>query len=239
MKFLVLQHIACEHPGIFRHMLARDGISLHTVELDEGYEIPELEGYDALWVMGGPMDVWQEEENPWLVAEKRAIKHAVVDLKMPFLGLCLGHQLLAEALGGIVGPSQQPEIGILDVSLTEKGLGSPFFSGLEKTQKCLQWHSAEIIEQPDGIAVLATSPACAIQAMSYENHAFSMQYHIELEHDTVTNWGDIPAYKQALQKSLGADALSSLDQNAQQNMADFNRVAALLYKNFLLASQLG
>ena len=100
MKFLVFQHIACEHPGIFRHMLDQANIGWDAIELDEGQDIPPLEGYDALWVMGGPMDVWDEGSCPWLVPEKAAIRRWVTEIKKPYLGVCLGHQLLADALGG-------------------------------------------------------------------------------------------------------------------------------------------
>ena len=103
-RILVFQHIDVEHPGIFRRFLAEEGVPWTAVELDRGEPIPDMTDFDALWVMGGPMDVWQEAENPWLRAEKAAIREAVLGRRMPFLGICLGHQLLADALGGEVGP---------------------------------------------------------------------------------------------------------------------------------------
>ena len=144
MKLLVLQHADVEHPGIFRQFLREDGHSWDTVELDAGEELPSLDGYDALWVLGGPMDVWQEDTHPWLKAEKAFIREAVEERGLPFLGLCLGHQLLAEALGGDVGPSGTPEIGVMDVQLTEEGASGVWMDGLPERFACLQWHSAEI-----------------------------------------------------------------------------------------------
>ncbi|MEL6315500.1 MAG: type 1 glutamine amidotransferase, partial [Pseudomonadota bacterium] len=137
MHILVLQHARLEHPGVFRDFLTRDGHSWDAVELDEGESLPSLDGYDALWVMGGPMDVWQEDQHPWLRDEKAIIREAVVDREMPFLGLCLGHQLLAEALGGTVGLSKVPEIGVLKVNLMDH---TDVFDGLPETIECLQWH---------------------------------------------------------------------------------------------------
>jgi len=100
MRILVFQHIECEHPGMFRNYFAELGVEWDVVELDQGQPIPNLNPYDALWVMGGPMDVWDVEEHPWLIQEKEAIRLWVKELKRPYLGLCLGHQLLADALGG-------------------------------------------------------------------------------------------------------------------------------------------
>ena len=79
MRLLVFQHIACEHPGIFRTLLNNAGIEWSAVELDEGEAIPALEDFDALWVMGGPMDVWDEDTCPWQKTEKAAISHWVTD----------------------------------------------------------------------------------------------------------------------------------------------------------------
>jgi GMP synthase-like glutamine amidotransferase len=233
MKILVFQHIAAEHPGIFRDFLAADGVQWDTVELDEGAVIPPFDGYDAVWVMGGPMDVWQEDEHPWLVAEKAAIREAVIDRRMPFLGVCLGHQLLADALGGRVAPMVNPEVGILDIELTASGAADPFLAGLPATGKCLQWHSAEVVEPPPGAEVLARSPGCHVQALRVGRAAYSLQYHVELTATTVSEWGKIPAYEQALARTLGSGALQRLQLDAARHMNDFNRDARQLYGNFV------
>jgi len=174
MKILVLQHATCEHPGIFRDFLKEDGHEWHAVELDQGETAPPLDGFDALWVMGGPMDVWQEDAHPWLRDEKRLIQDAVQERGMPFLGLCLGHQLLAEALGGAAGPSKTPEIG-----------------------------------------------------------AFSAQFHIEIEADTVDTWAEIPEYHGALVKALGEKGAAKLKADCDARMADFAKYSERLYINWL------
>lgn len=232
MRLLVFQHIDCEHPGAFRAMLARDGIAWTAVELDRGEPIPELAAYDALWVMGGPMDVWDVEEHPWLVPEKAAIRRWVRDLGKPFLGFCLGHQLLADALGGTCGPQKPPEIGICDVELTDEARADPLFAGLPKRQKCLQWHSVRVAQPPEGAVVLARSPLCSVQAMRVGPLAWSMQYHVEVEPDTVANWGVVPAYRQALDQALGPEGLPQMMHGADRNMAGFVASAERLYANF-------
>ena len=233
MKILVFQHIAVEHPGIFRDFMVEDDIDWDAIELDEGETIPDLKGYDALIVMGGPMDVWEEDEHPWLVVEKQAIRQTIIKLKLPFLGFCLGHQLMADALGGKVSKMSEPEVGILDVELTSDGQAATLFSGLQKSIKSLQWHGAEVAEPPQGSLILAQSPACAIQALQYGESAFSMQCHIELIDSTVSDWGKVPEYEQSLEKTLGPGSLQKLDSEAQKYMTDFNNSARLIYNNFI------
>lgn len=232
MRLLVFQHIDCEHPGKLRDFLAEDGVDWRAVELDEGDAIPDLEDFDALWVMGGPMDVWDVEEHPWLVAEKAAIRRWVRELGKPFLGICLGHQLLADALGGTCGP-QPPEIGILDVRLTEAGQADPVFDGMPAVQKVLQWHSVRVAQAPEDAVILAESPACAVQAMRVGDNAWSMQYHVEVEPDTVDNWAAIPAYRSALDDTLGTGGLERMRAEAGRNMDGFVSNAERLYRNFM------
>ena len=93
------------------------------------------------------------------------------------------------------------------MALTPDGLNDPIFNGMPTVQRALQWHSVQVLEPPDGAVVLAASDVCPIQAMRVGRHAWSMQYHVEVEPDTVTNWGDVPAYRTALESTLGPTAL--------------------------------
>ena len=233
MKFLVLQHIEIEHPGIFRDFMRADGISWDAVELDEGEGIPPLEGYDALISMGGPMDVFEEDAHPWLADEKAAIREAVAERGMPFLGVCLGHQLLADALGGRVETMAEPEVGVLTVDLTAAGRADPLLAGLDASVTCLQWHGCAVTAPPSGAVVLASSERCAVQAFRVGHSAYGLQYHVELTPATVAEWSAVPAYRASLERTLGAGGLAPFDAEAQRRMPGFNRDARILYDNFV------
>ena len=233
MRFLVFQHVDVEHPGIFRDFWREAGIAWDAVELDEGDVIPSLDPYDVLVVMGGPMDVWQEDEHPWLVTEKRAIRHWVADLGRPFLGICLGHQLLAEALGGKVGLSASPEVGLAPIDFTAQGKADPLFGGFGTGMDSFQWHSAEIQNLPPGSTVLARNDACAVQAFRVGRLAYGLQYHVELTAATVPEWQAIPAYAASLEQALGAEGAARLATDTSARLPAFNAAARRLNDNFL------
>jgi GMP synthase-like glutamine amidotransferase len=231
MHILVLQHVAVEHPGAYGDFLRQDGLSWRTVQLDEGEEIPNLEAFDLMIVMGGPQDVWQEDEYPWLRAEKAAIRRFVVDLQRPYFGVCLGHQLLAEAVGGRVGPAKSPEVGVLTISKTSMAASDPLLQELDDPISVLQWHGAEVTELPAGGKVLASTAACSIQAFRFGKHAYGVQFHSEVTNDTVPQWAAIPEYEAALEKVMGPGAMQRLASDVRSALPEFNRNARKIYNN--------
>lgn len=232
MRFLVFQHHPAEHPGCFRSFLDSDGIAWDAIRLDAGDRIPDMTGYDALLAFGGPMDVWEDEEHPWLDAERAAIRHFVRDLNRPYLGICLGHQLLASALGGTVGKMHEPEVGVTDVHLTVTSRTDPVFHNLPVAIPVLQWHGAEVTSLPPCGVVLAANQTCGVQAMRVGEFAYGVQFHVELEDTTVRQWGEIAEYRCALEAVKGADAQQALEKSAAAAMSAFRENALALHENF-------
>jgi GMP synthase-like glutamine amidotransferase len=205
---LVLQHIPCETPGIFADVFRQHGIGTETVELDHGEALPDWRDFDLLLVMGGPMGVGDEGPHPWLAAEKRWIA-AVVRAGMPYLGVCLGSQLLAASLGAPVGPGPAPEVGVLPVSLTPEGRADPVLSVLGDEFPALQWHG-DTFGIPDGAVRLAGSPAYPNQALRFGQAAYAVQFHLEVTGPMFAEWARVPAYAAAARSALGPSGLDDL-----------------------------
>ena len=212
-----------------------DGFNLTTIELDEGQKIPyDLTKFDGMFCMGGPMDTHMEIDYPWLVEEKKRIKEFVVNLKKPYLGFCLGCQLLGEVVGGKVVKSNPAEIGIMDINFTDNKKKDILFSKFPDNIKSLQWHSYEVqgIDKNPDITLLASSPVTKYQIFKYQDHAYGIQFHIEIKDTTVNEWGCVTEYKKALEDQLGDGALEKFDQSAKKNMKDMNNYSKILYDNF-------
>ena len=235
MEVIVLQHIKIEDPGYIKDLMIADGVKLTTIELDEGDRIPnDITKFDAMFCMGGPMDTWMEKDYPWLIDEKKRIKEFVVDLKKPYLGFCLGCQLLGEVIGGRVVKSNNSEIGMLNIDFSENKKNDLLFSKFPEKITSLQWHSYEVrnLESNKNVALIASSPETKYQIFKYQNHAYGIQFHIEVKDTTVNDWGCVPEYKSALEKQLGKGALEKFDKEAQNNMQNMNSYSKILYENF-------
>ena len=235
MNIIVLQHIKIEDPGYIKDLMLDDGVNLTTIELDEGEKIPNnISKFDGMFCMGGPMDTFMEKEYPWLIEEKKKIREFVVDLKKPYLGFCLGCQLLGEVIGGKVVKSKPAEIGMMDINFSREKYNDSLFSKFPNKIKSLQWHSYEVqgIDNNKDVTLLASSPITKYQIFKYKNHAYGIQFHIEIKDTTVNEWGCVSEYKKALEDQLGNDALEKFHQSAKNNMTDMNKYSKILYDNF-------
>ena len=235
MNIIVLQHIKIEDPGYIKDLMLADELKLTTIELDEGEKITnDLTKFDGMFCMGGPMDTFMEKEYPWLKEEKKKIKEFVIDLKKPYLGFCLGCQLLGEVVGGKIVKSQPAEIGMMDINFSKEKDNDNLFSKFPNKIKSLQWHSYEVqgIENNKNITLLASSPITKYQIFKYQNHAYGIQFHIEIKDTTVNEWGCVPEYKKALESQLGDGALEKFHNDTKDNLTDMNNYSKILDENF-------
>jgi GMP synthase (glutamine-hydrolysing) len=189
-------------------VLVRHGITIETVELDEGGRLPDWRDVDLVVVMGGPMGVYDEAEHPWLAAEKRWIA-AAVRAGVPYFGVCLGAQLLAASLGAQVRAGSVPEVGVLPVTLTEAGRADPVASVMGREFLALQWHG-DTFDIPAGAVRLGQSPAYPHQAMRFGDVAYAVQFHVEVTDPMFAEWRHVPAYAASAQAALGASGFDSL-----------------------------
>ncbi|HEY7062816.1 MAG TPA: type 1 glutamine amidotransferase [Chloroflexota bacterium] len=231
MRALVFQHVDCEHPGLFGDLLHVVGASITVVRLDAGDAIPDPTAYDALLVFGGPMNVDEEAAHPWLAAENAAIQRAI-QAGQPFLGVCLGAQLLAKALGASVTANPVPEVGFDTVTLTPAGRADPLFRGCPPALPVFQWHG-DTFALPAGARLLATAPACAHQAFRHGACAYGLQFHVEVTAPMVAAWGEIPAYRAALKRLHGPDGPAALACAASAALPAVHAAARILFANFL------
>ncbi len=230
MDVLVLQHIACEPPGVYEDVLTERGARLVRVEVDEAAALPSWRGFDAIVAMGGPMSVNDEAELPWLRGEKALIAEAV-RAGLPFWGVCLGVQLLASSLGARVWAGEEPEVGVLPVDLTEEALADPVFAGLPPSLPALQWHG-DTFDLPEGAVRLAGSSAYPNQAFRYRN-AYGLQFHLEVSTAMALEWADVPEYDAALQRVLGPDGTATIVRAVEERASEMLQLGRTLFERFV------
>lgn len=231
MRVLVLQHIGCEHPGVFSEVMRERGVQAVAVELDREEPLPDWRDFDGVLAMGGPMGAGDDAEHPWLTAEKRLVREAV-QAGRPFLGVCLGVQLLAAALGARVYPADRPEVGLLGVELTDEGRDDPLFAGLDQRFASLQWHG-DTFDLPSGAVRLAGSPLVPNQAFRAAERAYGVQFHLEVSGEMAREWSLVPAYRDSLAETLGEARGAAFIADVGRREAELRPIARRLFANWL------
>jgi GMP synthase (glutamine-hydrolysing) len=231
MRALVLQHIACEPPGVYEDVLRERGATIDRVELDEGEPLPDWRDFDAIVAMGGPMSVNDEAEHPWLMGEKGLIAEAV-QAGVPFFGACLGVQLLAASLGARVYPGPKAEVGLFPVFLTDAANGDPLFAGLPGELLTFQWHG-DTFDLPTGAELLATSPVYPHQAFRWGRSAYGVQFHLEVSTEMAKEWAEVPAYVDALERMLGLGSLPRVIEDLGRRADELRTYGRRIFERWL------
>lgn len=178
-KLWVIQHIQCETLGIIADALKAEGVSFESIRPSEGRPVPkELKDASGLVILGGPMGVYEQDRYPFLRQEIHLIQQALREDK-PVLGICLGSQLLATALGAKVKKGKKKEIGWYPVTLTAAALSDPLWRGVEPSFMAYHWHG-DIFVLPSGAVSLASSELTECQAFRYGQRAYGFLFHMEV-----------------------------------------------------------
>jgi GMP synthase (glutamine-hydrolysing) len=221
---LVFQHDPDDGPGYFGEAFVRRGEELTIIRLDKNEPVPDITPYDTLLVMGGTMNVYQEDKYPWLVKETQAIRQAVEGGKA-VLGVCLGGQLLAKALGAHVHVGSAKEIGLIPITLREAGKADPLFEGLTPVE-AVESHD-DTFDIPSGAIALASTLGCANQAFRFGQQAYGLQFHPEVSPAMLAKWlkdeGDLPIDKSSFQRAVEAKA-GALQTQADRLIDNFIRL---------------
>ena len=183
MRIHGLQHVAFEGPGHIEQWVADHGHVLTMTRLYAGDSLPDPADFDRLVIMGGPMNIYEDRDYPWLAGE-RAFLRRVIAAGKSAVGVCLGAQLLADALGSRVYAGRHKEIGWLPIRVTEAGGQSRLFQGLPTEPVVFHWHG-DTFDVPKGAVHLAASEGCGSQAFLFENRILGLQFHLESTPDTV------------------------------------------------------
>jgi len=198
-RLLVFQHVPHEILGTFNPLLKAAGFRIRYVNFGRTPdEAPNIEKYDGLIILGGPMCVDQTDSHPHLLTEIDAIKQAM-ERHMPVLGICLGAQLIATALGAKVRKNPVKEIGWYDVMPTEEGEADPLFRCFNGTEKIFQWHG-DTFDMPHGAVALASSPECDNQAFRFGERTYGLQFHLEVDEALIQRWLKTPVHIREMER---------------------------------------
>lgn len=196
-QVLAIQNYWDDTPGYLGEILQEHDVACHIVKADEA-PLPDPASYAAIFALGGPQHIY--DPYPYLAQEQELLRQAVKQ-DIPYLGICLGAQLLASALGAPVTRHTTTEIGFFEVQLTEEGRADPLFAGLPVYQQVIHWHEDTFV-LPQGAIRLATSSDTPNQAFRIGERAYGLQYHIEVTPQMFDLWFGHHDYRKEIEQDL-------------------------------------
>ena len=231
-RLLVFQHVAAEPLGTLDPLIRRRGHRIRFVNFEREPEArPDVDRYRGLVVLGGPMNVGDQHERPHLRTELEAIERMLGQGK-PVLGICLGAQLLAHALGAPVKRHHTPEIGWYRLQATEAGRSDPVLAPLGDEAPVFQWHGQHF-EIPQSAVHLARSDTCEQQAFRWGDRAYGFQFHLEMDEPLIERWLATPGYRAELERREGLHDEAAIRAHTREHIAAMQAGADAVFNNFL------
>jgi GMP synthase (glutamine-hydrolysing) len=231
-RLLVFQHVAHEILGTLDPLLRDAGFRIKYVNFERHPDVePSLEGYDGLIVLGGPMNVDEVDKYPNLITELKLIRGAVTK-ELPILGICLGSQLLAKALGAKVKKNPEKEIGWYEVSPTKEGEVDGLMTNFMKEEKIFQWHG-DTFDLPHGAKLLASSPLCKNQAFRYGDNIYGFQFHLEVDKPMIERWLNVPENKKEIEDLNGKIDPDHIKGETPEYISRLNDLSNSVFGNFI------
>lgn len=177
MRIHYLQHVPFEGLASIETWAKFNGHILSSTQLYQEEPLPKVEAFDFLVILGGPMNIYEENKYPWLLREKKFIRQAIQNDKI-VLGICLGAQLIADVLWAKVSANTEPEIGWFPIELMPEAQAFPIFSDFPNPLTVFHWHG-DTFEIPQGATCIAKSDGCHSQAFMYNQKVIGLQFHLE------------------------------------------------------------
>jgi GMP synthase (glutamine-hydrolysing) len=231
-KILVCQHVAYEILGTLNPLIKQHGFRIRYVNFGRfPHHEPSLKGYDGMILLGGPMSVDQIQEHPHLLHELHMIEEAL-KRDIPILGICLGSQLIAKALGARVEKNPKKEIGWSAVHLTKTGREDPVLANFRDEEKIFQWHQ-DTFDIPKGTVHLARSELCSSQAFRYGNKVYGFQFHLEVDEPMIHRWLEVPHHKKELEALQGKVDPETIRQETQRYIDHSKKLSQKTFGEFI------
>jgi GMP synthase (glutamine-hydrolysing) len=231
-KLLVFQHVAYELLGTLNPQLKDAGFRIRYVNFGrEPHACPSLDGYQGVVVLGGPMNMDEADSYPHIATEVELVRQAI-DRNMPVLGICLGAQIIATALGAAVGPARDKEIGWYPVSPTDEGAADPLIGRFAGTEQIFQWHG-DTFEIAEGAVQLASSPGCPNQAFRFGDRVYGLQFHLEVDEPMIERWLHVPHHKAEIAELGGKIDPDIVRADTKCNIDRSQELARLIFAGFI------
>ena len=231
-KLLVFQHVAHEILGTLNPLLKRAGFRIRYVNFGRHPDAqPSLEGYHGLVVLGGPMSVYDDHRFAHLTTEMKLIEDAM-KRNLPVLGICLGAQLIAKALGADVYPSMQKEIGWYDLHSAPEAAHDSILKSLGPTEKVFQWHG-DTFDIPAGAVHFAASPLCLNQAFRYGDNVYGFQFHLEVDEPMILRWLKVPENRHEIARLHGDIAPDHIHAETPRHIRRLHEISDQTFSEFI------